>query len=125
MKRNNPDRIKLTVNITEEVYNQVMNYVRDCGVDEVVVIQKIVIAGALKLKLDMIEKKNSLLSSQVEYLRDEIKHFIGETSRLEKLRSEYGRDADYIKNRLDKLNSENKELEVLVIQQSSALRKEN
>jgi len=125
MKRNNPDRIKLTVNITEDVYNQAMKCVSDSGVDEMAAIQEIVRAGVLRLKSDMIEKKTSSLSSQIEYLRDEIKHFTAEIIRLEKLHNEYETDAEYINNRLKRLNAENKELEALLKEQSSALRKEN
>jgi septal ring factor EnvC (AmiA/AmiB activator) len=123
MKRNNPDRIEFTINITDHIFKQAMKYVRDSGADKTAAIQEIVRAGALRHKSDMIEKKNSSLSSQIEYLRDEIKHFTTEIMRLEKLQNEYETDAEYINNRLNKLNAENKEHEALLKQQSTALRK--
>jgi len=98
--------------------------VRGSGADETAAIQEIVGAGALKLKSDMLENKNSLLSSHLEYLRDEIEHFAGEIARLEKLRAEYETDAGYINNRLDKLNAENRDLESLIKREDSAMRKE-
>jgi len=119
MKRSNPDRVEFTINIMDHIYKQVMKYVSGSGIDQTAAIQEIVGAGALRLKSDMIEKKNSSISAQIEYLMDEINHFSSEIRRLEKLRNEYETDSEYINNRLDKLNTENKELEVLIKQQGS------
>src|SRR5712692_5658500 len=99
MKRNNPDQIILTVNIPEDVYMRVLNLIKTHGLPETSVIQKIISAGLLKLKIDMIKEENTSLSSQIENLRKEIKRFIVENSNLEKLCSESQRDSDYIYNR--------------------------
>lgn len=125
MKRNNPDQIKFTVNIPEDVYGRVSNVIKTHGLEETAAVQKIIITGLLKLKIDMLKEENTSLYSQIENLRKEIKRLIVENSNLEKLCSESRRDSDYIYNRLKKLNAENEELEVLVRRQNSAARGES
>jgi hypothetical protein len=125
MKRNNPDQITFTVNIPEDVYGRVLNVIKTHGLEETGAIQKIISAGLLKLKIDMIKEENAALSFQIENLRKEIKRFIEENSNLERLCIESQRDSDYIYKRLEILNAENEELEVLVRQQSSAEQKGN
>ncbi len=117
MKRSDPERVNFTIHITDHIYKQVMKSISTRGIDRTTAIQEIVRVGVLKLKSDMLEKKNSSASAQIEYLKDEIQHFSSEVRRLDKLQNEYERDYVYINNRLDKLNTENKELEVLLKQQ--------
>ena len=125
MNLNNSDQIRLTVNIPEDIYSRVLHFIKTHGLEEAIAIQKIISAGLLKLKIDTIKEKNASLSSQIENLKNETKSFIEENNNLEKLCSESRRESDYIYKRLEKLNSENEELEVLVKQISSAERKGN
>jgi FtsZ-binding cell division protein ZapB len=119
MKPNKPDRIKLTVNIPEDVYRGFLRAIESYGLGEEGVIQRIIGAGLLKLKIDVIKEENSSLSFQIENLRNETKRLIEENKKFERLCSESRRDSDYICKRLEKLNSENEGLEILLRQQSS------
>ena len=114
MKRNNPAQIILTVNIPEDVYSRVLNLIKIHGLPETGAIQKIISAGLLKLKIDMIKEENTSLSSQIENLRKEAKRLIEEISNLEKLCAESRRDNDYISKRLETFNAENEELEAFI-----------
>ncbi len=125
MNLNNSDKIRLTVNIPEDIYSRVLHFIKTHGLEEASAIQKLISAGLLKLKIDTIKEKNASLSSQIENLKNETKSFIEENNDLEKLCSESGRDSDYIYKKLEKLNSENEELEVLVKQINPAERKGN
>ncbi|MER3446373.1 MAG: hypothetical protein C4291_05775 [Candidatus Dadabacteria bacterium] len=120
MKRKYPDQITFIVNIPAGVYGRVLNFIKTHELEETGAIQKIISAGLLKLEIDMIKEENASLSGKIGNLWREIKRFIEENSRLEKLCIESQRDSDYIYKRLEILNSENKELKVLVRQQSSA-----
>lgn len=120
MKRNNPDQITLNVNIPEDIYSRVLHDIKTHGLPERSAIQKIISAGLLKLKIDTIKEETASLSFQIENLRKETKRLIEEISKFEKLCSESQRDNDYIYKRLEKLNSLNEELEVLVRHQNFA-----
>ncbi|SRR5579885_284248 len=125
MKRNNPDQIKFTVHIPEDIYGRVLNVIKTHGLEGMSAIQKMISAGLLRLKIDMIKEENTSLYSQIENLRKGTKRLVEENSRLEKLCIESQGNADYIYKRLEVLNSENEELEVRVRRQSSAERKGN
>lgn len=125
MKRNNLDRLKFTINIPEDIYGRVLNVIETHGLEGMSAIQKMISAGLLRLKIDMIKEENTSLYSQIENLRKGTKRLVEENSRLEKLCIEPQRDADYIYKRLEVLSSENEELEVLVRRQSSAEREGN
>ena len=125
MNLNDSDQIRLTVNIPEDIYSRVLHFIKTHGLEEASAIQKIISAGLLKIKIDTIKEETSSLSFQIENLRGETKRFIEENNNFEKLCSESRMDNDYIYKRLEKLNAENEELEVLVKQISSAERKGN
>jgi FtsZ-binding cell division protein ZapB len=119
MKRNNSDRITFVVSIPEDVYRRVLHVIKTHGLEEISAIQKIISAGLLKLRIDAIKEENSSLSFQIENLQSETKRLIEENSKFEQLCSESRGDSDYMYKRLEKLNTENEELEILIRQQSS------
>ncbi|HEX9667075.1 MAG TPA: hypothetical protein VGA95_11045 [Thermodesulfobacteriota bacterium] len=119
MKLNNSNHVDFTVHITEDIYSRVLNIIKTQRPLEMSSIQEIIRAGLLKIKIDTIKKENSQLISQIENLRKETQRLIEENDNLEKLCSESKRDNEYICNRLEKLNSENQELEILVRRESS------
>lgn len=123
MKHNYPDQITFTVNIPEDVYGRVLDIIKTHELEETDAIKKLISVGLIKLKIDMITKENTFLSSQVENLQKEIKRLTEENIRLEELCGESRRDSNYIYKRLEILNSENEKMEVLVRQQSSVGRK--
>jgi predicted nuclease with TOPRIM domain len=125
MMCNSPDRIRITVNIPEDAYGWISNVIKTHELEETDAIKKVISVGLLKLKIDMITKENTFLSSQVENLQKEIKRLTEENIRLEELCGESRRDSNYIYKRLEILNSENEKMEVLVRQQSSVGRKGN
>jgi len=125
MKPNKPDRIKLTVNIPEDIYRGVLHVIESYGLGEESVIQRIIGVGLLKLKIDAIREEIASLSFQIENLRKEIERFIEENNKFERLCSESRKDNDYIYKRLEKLNAENEELEVLIRRQSSTEREKS
>ena len=125
MKPNKPDRIKLTINIPEDIYRGVLHVIESYGLGEESVIQRIIGAGLLKLKIDAIREEIASLSFQIENLRKEIERFIEENNKFERLCSESRKDNDYIYKRLEKLNAENEELEVLIRRQSSTEREKS
>lgn len=125
MKHNYPDQITFTVNIPEDVYGRVLDIIKTHELEETDAIKKLISVGLIKLKIDMITKENTFLSSQVENLQKEIKRLTEENIRLEELCGESRRDSNYIYKRLEILNSENEKMEVLVRQQSSVGQKGN
>ncbi len=125
MMCNSPDRIRITVNIPEDAYGRISNVIKTDELEETDTIKKVISVGLLKLKIDMITKENTFLSSQVENLQKEIKRLTEENIRLEELCGESRRDSNYIYKRLEILNSENEKMEVLVRQQSSVGQKGN
>jgi hypothetical protein len=114
MKRDYPDQMILTVNIPEDIYRRVLNLIKTQGLPEAGVIQRVISAGLLKLKFDMIKEENTAVSSQIENLRKEAKRLIEEIGNIEKICIQSRRDNDYISKRLEKFNAENEELEAFI-----------
>ena len=119
MKLDNSSHVEFTVHIPEDIYTSVLHIMKGQRPPEMSSIEVIIRVGLLKIKVDTIRKENTQLISQIENLRKESQRLIEENDHLEKLSSEYKRDGEYIRSRLEKLDFENQELEKLLRLESS------